>query len=97
MEGTRARMVLGVACAAVAVPVAAQQQTIEEIIVTGSYIKRESFDLASPITVVDQEALKAQSTPALGEVVGDILKDGASALYGTEAVAGVLNVVTRSR
>lgn len=157
MDEIRAGVVGGVLWMAVAAPAAAAQPAIEEIVVTGSYIKRESFYLASPITVIDQEMLKALATPALGEIVGglpfsygsnvfsnrytarfqtgtltqanfrglgtnatltlidgkrafnnlnnllpqiaieriDILKDGASALYGTEAVAGVLNVVTR--
>lgn len=138
---------------------------IEEVVVTGSYIKRDSFDSSSPITVVDQAAIAENATPNLGEVlvnqtfnygtdfqsntyaarpqggntssanlrglgtratlslvngrrgIGgsasglgvnlnnsvpqiaidriDILKDGASAIYGTDAVAGVVNVITR--
>ncbi len=134
------------------------EEQIEEIVVTGSYIKRDSFDSSSPITIVDQTAIAANATPNLGEVLVaqtfnygtdfqtntysarfqlgnisqanlrglgpgatldlidgkrtnnpflsnsipqiairrlDILKDGASALYGTDAVAGVVNLITR--
>lgn len=143
-------------------PASAQQENaateLEEVVVTGSYIKRDSFDSASPITIVDQEAISNNATPNLGEVlvnqtfnygsdfqtntygarpqIGsttnanlrglgtratldlidgkrtasgnltsalpqiaidriDILKDGASAIYGTDAVAGVVNIITR--
>lgn len=130
---------------------------IEEVIVTGSRIRRDSFDSSSPVTVVDQMAIEANATPNLGEVLSnqtfnygtdvqtnayaargqggttsnanlrglgsgatlnlidgqrtdnanlnatipqiaiqriDILKDGASALYGSDAVAGVVNIIT---
>ena len=134
------------------------QAEIEEIVVTGSLIKRDNFDSASPLQVLDDVDLQAEATPALGEIVAnqtfnygtdvfashysvtnpegnrssanfrglgegatlalldgkrvtdsnlnnlipqiaiarvDILKDGASALYGSDAVAGVINVVSK--
>ncbi|MDZ7668651.1 MAG: TonB-dependent receptor plug domain-containing protein [Gammaproteobacteria bacterium] len=137
---------------------ASNEPIIEEIVVTGSLIRRDSFDSPSPLTVVDQNEISANATPNLGEVlvsqtfnygtdfqtntyaarpqigtnsqanlrglgpratlnlldgkrgVGtnlnnalpqiaisriDILKDGASATYGTDAVAGVVNVIPR--
>ena len=137
---------------------AQEDESIEEITVTGSYIRRDSFDSSSPITIVDQELISANATPNLGEVLAsqtfnygtdfqtntyaargqggndsesnlrglgagatldlidgkrtnypyltnampqialeriDILKDGASALYGTDAVAGVVNLIPR--
>lgn len=136
----------------------AEEDEMEEVVVTGSYIKRDSFDSASPLTVIDQVDISAQATPALGEILAnqtynygsdfvsntyaarsqegnatsanlrglgtgatlnlidgrrsadsnlnrlmpqiaisriDILKDGAAALYGTDAVAGVVNIITR--
>jgi iron complex outermembrane recepter protein len=142
----------------VSVPALAQQPTaIEEIVVTGSLIRRDSFDSASPLTVIDQDMISSNATPNLGEVlvnqtfnygsdfqtntfaarpqIGtttaanlrglgtaatlnlidgrraspnlnnsipqiaidriEILKDGASAIYGTDAVAGVVNIITR--
>lgn len=135
---------------------AASSAPIEEIVVTGSFIKRDSFDSSSPLTVVSAEDIEANATPNLGEVlVGqtfnygtdfqtntyaarfqlgnisqanlrglgpgatldlidgkrtnnpflsnsmpqiaiqriDVLKDSASALYGTDAVAGVVNLI----
>jgi iron complex outermembrane recepter protein len=165
--GPRAR-VLVAACLAATIAsagplsVSAQEQpsAIEEIIITGSYIRRDSFDSVSPLTVVDQAAIADNATPNLGEVMAsqtfnygsdfqtntyaargqggvntqanlrglgpratlqlidgrrtvntnlnnaipqiaiqriDILKDGASALYGTDAVAGVVNIIPDKR
>ncbi len=45
---------------------AQEAPVIEEIVVTGSYIKRDSFDSASPLTVVNQESINANATPNLG-------------------------------
>ena len=139
-------------------------QAMEEVVVTGSYIRQNSFNSSSPLTVVDQAAIANNATPNLGEVmvnqtfnygsdfqtntyaaraqIGtstsanlrglgqdatlmlldgkrlikpdldvatdmnnlipqiaisriDVLKDGASAIYGTDAVAGVVNLITR--
>lgn len=149
-------------CAAISLslmPLASQsfaQDTVEEVVVTGSYIRRsEGFTGASAITQIDAEELEAQGTLNLGEVVQnlafvngsasaitntiqgqdsrvtsidlrglgasstltlldgkrlvnenvnaliptiaiqrmDIVADGAAALYGNEAVAGVVNFV----
>ena len=152
----------GVVVVVVAAGLAAAQEAsdaqgaIEEVVVTGSLIKKDNFDSASPLQVLDAADIEAEATPALGEIVYnqtfnygsdsfashysvtnpegnrtganlrglgggatltlldgkrvidanlnnllpqiaisrmDILKDGASALYGSDAVAGVLNVV----
>ena len=146
----------------------AQEGPIEEIVVTGSYIKRAPEDAPSPVRAVGREELEAKGTPQLADmimrlpsVVGsenvtaqeqsvggagaaninirnlglastlvlldgkrlnvgtsvsnageqfvdinripfimvenvEILKDGASAVYGSDAVAGVANFKTRS-
>ena len=134
----------------------AQDQSIEEVVVTGSFIRRsEGFQSASQATQLTAEDLEAQGTLNLGEVVQnltfvngassaitntiqgtsdrassidlrglgprstltlldgkrlanqnvntqiptiaiqriDIVADGAAALYGNEAVAGVVNFV----
>ncbi|MDH5737901.1 MAG: hypothetical protein OEZ23_06290, partial [Gammaproteobacteria bacterium] len=44
-------------------------QTMEEVVVTGSHIKKDSFDSASPLTIVDQEAIANNATPNLGEIM----------------------------
>jgi len=134
----------------------AQQDTVEEVVVTGSYIRRsEGFTGASSITQLNADDLAAEGTLNLGEVIQnlsfvngasssitntiqgtdsrsstidlrglgprstltlldgkrlvnqnvnaliptialqriDIVADGAAALYGNEAVAGVVNFV----
>ena len=159
------------AASAIAVPAAAQEQEIEELIVTGSYIRRPSqFDSPSPLVNVTADDLAATGANEVGRVLEDltintgsqnnpdaftqnfttgtsnvnlrglgvsstlvlingrrqtqsavttdrgenfvdtsslppmiaferveILKDGATALYGSEAVAGVVNFITRTR
>ena len=136
----------------------AAENEIEEVVVTGSLIKKDSFDSPSPLQVLDEAELQAEATPALGEIMAnqtfnygsdtfsshysnnnpegaltsanlrglgsratltlvngkrvlsdnlnnmlpqsvieriDIVKDGASALYGADAVAGVVNIITK--
>jgi iron complex outermembrane recepter protein len=145
------------------------QATIEEVVVTGSYIKRSSFDSSSPIDFLSQEDFAKQGaisvkdiaqnlpynigsenypdTARSGGTTGmetinlrglglnstlilvngrrqaeapqlnndgiafvdtasiiptiavermEVLKDGASALYGSDAVSGVVNFITRN-
>ena len=137
-------------------PTLAQEDTVEEVVVLGSYIRRsEGFTQASSVTQLTAEDLEAEGTLNLGEVVQnlafvngpgsaitntiqgtdsrstqfdlrglgtrstltlmdgkrlvnqnvnallptiaiqrlDIVTDGAAALYGNEAVAGVVNFV----
>lgn len=135
---------------------AAAQESLDEIVVTGSRIARPELDSASPVTVISAEALQAagvtdvgdliQSIPSMsGSPIGtttnnggnggvfidlrgmgtdrtltlvngmrtvdggdyqtipaniiervEVLKDGASAVYGADAVAGVVNIITRN-
>lgn len=130
------------------------QEEIEEVLVTGSFIRRsEGFTAASPVTTMDAEDLQAEGTvnmaqvvynmtansgtgitsgiqgvtdngvsfnlrglgsratlqlldgkrvsndnvnilmPAIGIQRMEIVTDGAAALYGTDAVAGVVNII----
>ncbi len=131
-------------------------EAIEEVIVTGSRIRRADIDSASPVTILTRDEILAagitdvgsliQSMPAMsGSPIGtttnnggngsvqidlrgmgvnrtltlingkrvvdggdyqaipatmiervEILKDGASAIYGADAVAGVVNIITRT-
>ncbi len=133
----------------------AQDTAVEEVVVTGSYIRRtEGFRNASPITQIGVEDIAAAGTPNMGDVIHnlsfnqgssitqnsftgassqstsinlrglgegatltlidgkrtvdtnvntflpqiaiqrlDIVTDGAAALYGSQAVAGVVNFV----
>ena len=134
----------------------AEDASMEEVVVTGSRIKRADLDSASPITMIPREDLVLsgltdvgdflQSMPSMsGSPIGtttnnggngsvqidlrglgpartltlvngqrtvdggdfqtipstmiervEILKDGASAVYGADAVAGVVNIITRN-
>ncbi len=164
MDNSARRAGLVVLCSILSGPAIAQE-AIEEIVVTGSYLKKDNFDSSSPLTVIDSEAITANATPNLGELMSqqtfnygsdfqtntyaargqggttttanlrglgaratlnlidgkrlnfapntgagsnlnnalpqiaieriDVLKDGASAIYGTDAVAGVVNIVTK--
>lgn len=138
--------------------VLAQSPEVEEVVVTGSFIRRtEGFRAASPITQITADDLAAEGTPNMGDVVAnlsfnqgssvtqnsltgasstatsinlrglgsgatlnlvdgmrvigtnvntflpqiaiqrlDIVTDGAAALYGSQAVAGVVNFVPRT-
>ncbi|MEX2962897.1 TonB-dependent receptor [Microbulbifer sp. TYP-18] len=151
---------LGLSAAAImvpAMPAFAQEdaQLVEEVIVTGSRIKRADLESSSPVTVLTAEEMQAtgitdvgdllQRLPAMsGSPIGtttnnggngsvqvdlrglgpirtltlvngkrtvdggdyqtipavmiervEILKDGASATYGADAVAGVVNIITK--
>ena len=125
---------------------------IEEIVVTGSLIRRDNFDLSSPVNVVTDQDIEEMGTVSMGDLLvnmaaqsgvspgdttpysfgnlrglgpgatmelmdghrllfGDanatypqiaierieILTDSASALYGSEAVAGVINYIPKHR
>ena len=49
----------------------AADQQIEEVVVTGSLIKKDSFDSPSPLQVLDEFDLQAEATPALGEIMAN--------------------------
>lgn len=143
---------------AVAAQEAEEAKDVERIEVTGSRIKRTDLESASPIFVMDREAIASagqvsigdilQQIPAAGAALNtafnnggngatnmdlrnlgaerllvlvngrrwisglgstvdlntiptaaieriEVLKDGASALYGSDAIAGVVNIITR--
>ncbi len=141
----------------------AQKPAVEEIVVTGSYIKGSAEDAALPVDVITQQDLQKQGDPSMVEMIRnlgvasgniaeenqfqvpaqgnsavttinlrglgatrtlvlvngrrhvvtentgvdvsfmpqaalgrtEVLKDGAAALYGSDAIAGVVNLITR--
>lgn len=169
---TTIRRTLAAAAAAVALAAgaaSAQQGAIEEVVVTGSYIRGTPEDSSSPVTVTTREDMNLQGNPSVLEMIRnmgpssgidgetnqfqsnglegisnvnlrglgagrtlvlmngkrlmfspygigetgqlfvntnaipaialervELLKDGASATYGSDAVAGVVNFITRS-
>lgn len=154
--------------ASLSLQVAAQQAEVEEVVVTGSYIRGTPLDAPSPVTTVDRSSIEAQGAAQVWDVIknleinsgsftnegageGDglsgtanvnlrnlgenstltlingrrqvsagtttrsggefvdintiplvmverveVLTDGGSALYGSDAVAGVVNVIMRT-
>ncbi len=160
LKSTTALVSLGIMSGIImasATPALAQDEEVDdEIIVTGSYIRRGNFDSSSPINIIDQSDLLRQGRPQMGEVIRnqtfnygtttidniegttfqfgtfsqanlrglgaaatltlmdgrrsvnenvnlmypqiaiqrvETLLDGAAALYGTDAVAGVVNFI----
>ncbi len=148
-------LAVGFAPGALAQDASSSVEVLEEIITTGSRIKRADLDSASPVTVLSREDILAWGVTDVGNIIqkmpsmsgspvgtttnnggngsvsidlrgmgpdrtvtlvngqrtvdgGDfqtipstmierveILKDGASAVYGADAVAGVVNIITR--
>ncbi|MXX05676.1 MAG: TonB-dependent receptor [Gammaproteobacteria bacterium] len=156
--------------AGLSMPVAAQQdEEIEEVVVTGSFIRGTPIDAPSPVQVIDRDSIEAQGASAIWDVIRnlevnqgsdtsvagsndagqlagtasvnlrnlggnstltlingkrftpsavvtssgqesvdlnsipvvmteriEVLTDGGSALYGSDAVAGVVNVIMRT-
>jgi iron complex outermembrane recepter protein len=141
----------------------AQDETLEEVIVTGSRIAQADLEGANPVTVIDRAQMLRTGAPSVGEILQnlpssaggavntgvnnggsgavrfslrglgsqrtlvlingkravasglganssvdlnnipsgmiervEVLKDGASAIYGSDAIAGVVNIITRS-
>ena len=60
---------------------------VEEVVVTGSYIKQGKFDLPSPVEVIGAEEVLQQGKSNLGEVVRDL-----TFTQNTDTVANVLAV-----
>ncbi len=151
-------LAVGFAPGALAQGASSAEEPLEEIITTGTRIKRADLDSASPVTVLDRQDIIVQGITDVGSLIqrmpsmagtpigtttnngnnntgsvlidlrgmgtsrtvtlvngrrtvdgGDyqtipstmierveILKDGASAIYGADAVAGVVNIITRT-
>lgn len=48
---------------------AAEGASLEEIIVTGSYIRRDSFEMSSPLDVVSNQTLADTGAAKIGETL----------------------------
>ena len=157
------RAALGVCLVSTSFPVLAQQGEIEEVVVTGSYIKGTPTDAELPVDVINRADMEEVGSPSIIELVRnlgvtsgnlgetnqfqaggqanegvatvnlrglgaartlvlingrrhvsteangvdinalpisaigrmEVLKDGAAALYGSDAIGGVVNFITR--
>jgi len=65
--------------------VSAEEGVIEEIVVTGSLIRRDSFDMSSPIDVMDEVSIQEQGSPNLGEILRNSTYN-----QGVESVGNIL-------
>ncbi|MGI9250175.1 MAG: TonB-dependent receptor domain-containing protein [Pseudohongiellaceae bacterium] len=70
----RSTIAAGFILAGLSLPVAAQQDDddVEEIIVTGSYIRHSPLDAPSPVTVVDRNSIEAQGASVLWDVIRNL-------------------------
>jgi iron complex outermembrane receptor protein len=67
----------------------AQDDTIEEVVVTGSHIRRTGFEGRAPIQIVDAEEIAQLGINQPVEVLKDLTANSGSQLYNeTNAVAG---------
>jgi outer membrane receptor protein involved in Fe transport len=64
---------------------AQERQQTEEIIVTGSYIKRDTFDAPSPTEVIDSTTIAESGAPTIGNFIRDL-----TFTQNTDVVANVL-------
>ena len=79
-------------------PLHAQQDSpdIEEVIVTGSFIRGTPLDAPSPVQVVDRESIEAQGAAVVWDVIknlevnsGSFADNGSGEVYGIEGTAQV--------
>ncbi len=79
---------LGIAACTMALPLGIQAQeevALEELVITGSYIKRDKFESPSPIEVITADQIRQQGAPSMAQVVRDL-----SITQNTDTVANIL-------
>ncbi|GAB1264019.1 TonB-dependent receptor domain-containing protein [Aurantivibrio infirmus] len=79
---------LGIAACTMALPLGIQAQeevALEELVVTGSYIKRDKFESPSPTEVITADQIRQQGAVSMGQVVRDL-----SITQNTDTVANIL-------
>jgi iron complex outermembrane receptor protein len=82
--------------ASLSLQVAAQQAEVEEVIVTGSYIRGTPLDAPSPVTTVDRTSIEAQGAAQIWDVIknleinsGSFTNEGAGEGAGLSGTANV--------
>ena len=77
----------------------AADERIEEVVVTGSFIKGTPIDSESPVTVLERDELVRQGSPSIVEIVRRLSAssgvDGESNQFQSNASEGVANVNIR--
>ena len=78
---------------------AEDEERIEEVVVTGSFIKGTPIDSESPVTVLDRDQLTRQGSPSIVEIVRRLSAssgvDGESNQFQSNASEGVANINIR--
>ncbi|MFT4817125.1 MAG: iron complex outermembrane receptor protein, partial [Cyclobacteriaceae bacterium] len=92
----RRAITIGVILAGLAAPVVAQDGEIEEVVVTGSFIRGSALDAPSPVQVVDRESIEAQGAAIIWDVIknlevnsGSFTNSGSGERSQTEGTAQV--------
>ncbi|GAB1262550.1 TonB-dependent receptor plug domain-containing protein [Aurantivibrio plasticivorans] len=71
----RNKLYLSMLCCSLAIPlsaVAQDDEAVEEIVVTGSYIKRDKFDMASPVETIDAVEIQQSGYSSIGPYIKDL-------------------------
>lgn len=99
----RTRLFIGVMTAIACLPVFAQnaaQGDIEEVVVTGSYIRGSALDAPSPVTTVDRSSIEAQGAAQVWGVIKNLeINSGSFTNEGADerdALSGTANVNLRN-
>jgi iron complex outermembrane recepter protein len=99
----RTRLFIGVMTAITCLPVFAQnapQEDIEEVVVTGSYIRGSALDAPSPVTTVDRTSIEAQGAAQVWDVIKNLeINSGSFTNEGAgegDALSGTANVNLRN-
>ncbi len=103
-----ARLIAGIAATLACVPAFAQQSDqepqVEEVVVTGSYLRGSPLDAPSPVQVVDRQSIEAQGAAQIWDVIKNLEinsgsfsnegSDGGNAAMGN--LSGTANVNLRN-
>jgi iron complex outermembrane recepter protein len=103
----RTRLFIGVMTAITCLPVFAQNTAqnaapgdIEEVVVTGSYIRGSALDAPSPVTTVDRTSIEAQGAAQVWDVIKNLeINSGSFTNEGAgegDALSGTANVNLRN-
>lgn len=103
----RTRLFIGVMTAITCLPVFAQNASqntapgdIEEVVVTGSYIRGSALDAPSPVTTVDRTSIEAQGAAQVWDVIKNLeINSGSFTNEGAgegDALSGTANVDLRN-
>ena len=73
-----------------------EETNIEEVVVTGSFIRGSPLDAPSPVQVVDRASIEAQGAAVIWDVIknlevnsGSFTENGSGEVYGTAGTAQV--------